>query len=187
MYESSALAVLSSIGWGTTSFNSSFSEFLQEAKMPVVDYETCAAGNINLPQKVDDLTMVCAGYGGKSVISGCHGDSGGPFVCKESGRWVLRGTVSWGDHRCRGRSTFSVFARISTFVDWIQAALGNPNCDAGKILINLPATKYPLQWQNLSEHHCHLEKNGNTDNDYLANLIFVTSSDYHNCSKSITS
>ena len=108
---------LSLKGWGKTSFHSSFSEFLREAKMPVVDYKTCAAGNINLFQKVDDKTMVCAGYGGNSVISGCHGDSGGPFVCQESGRWVLRGAVSWGDHWCRGGSTFSVFARISTFVD----------------------------------------------------------------------
>ena len=103
--------------------------------MPVVDYKTCAAGNINLFQKVDDMTMVCAGYGGNSVISGCHGDSGGPFVCQESGRWVFRGAVSWGDHWCRAGSTFSVFARISTFVTWIQAATGKAHCDAGKVLV----------------------------------------------------
>ena len=126
---------LSLKGWGRTSFHSSFSEFLREAKMPVVDYKTCAAGNINLFQKVDDMTMVCAGYGGNSVISGCHGDSGGPFVCQESGRWVLRGAVNWGDHWCRAGSTFSVFARISTFVTWIQAATGKAHCDAGKVLV----------------------------------------------------
>ena len=28
--------------------------------------------------------MICAGDGGKSRKSGCHGDSGGPFVCKVS-------------------------------------------------------------------------------------------------------
>lgn len=117
-------------GWGRTSFNSSFSEFLREAKMPVVNHTTCAAGNINLPQSVDDETMVCAGYGGNTVISGCHGDSGGPFVCQESGRWVLRGAVSWGDHWCRSGPTFSVFARISAFVDWIHAAMRKANCDA---------------------------------------------------------
>ncbi|KAL9969710.1 hypothetical protein ACROYT_G021962 [Oculina patagonica] len=115
-------------GWGKTSSNSTFSEVLREAKMPVVDYKTCAEGNINLPAKVDDETMVCAGYGGNSVVSGCHGDSGGPFVCNESGRWVLRGAVSWGDHWCRAGSTFSVFARISTFVDWIHATKKKPQC-----------------------------------------------------------
>lgn len=113
-------------GWGKTSSDSSFSKILREAKMPVVDYQTCAAGNANLFAKVDDKTMLCAGYGGNSVVSGCHGDSGGPFVCKEQGRWVLRGAVSWGDHWCRGGSTFSVFARISTFVEWISTTKMKP-------------------------------------------------------------
>lgn len=123
----------SHIGWGKTLSNSTFSDVLQEAKMPVVDYDTCAAGNINLAAEVDDDTMVCAGYGGNSVVSGCHGDSGGPFVCKESGRWVLRGAVSWGDHWCRGGSTYSVFARISRFVDWIHTNKMKPQCVPGKI------------------------------------------------------
>lgn len=116
-------------GWGkkSSNLNSYFSKVLQEAKMPVVDYQTCAAGNAILPYaQVDDDTMLCAGYGGSSVISGCHGDSGGPFVCQENRRWVLRGAVSWGDDRCRGGSTFSVFARISSFVDWISATKEKP-------------------------------------------------------------
>ena len=38
--------------------------------MPVVDHATCVAGNINLTYaKVDDKTMVCAGYGGNSKVS----------------------------------------------------------------------------------------------------------------------
>ena len=121
------------LGWGKTSSDSSFSKILREAKMPVVDYQTCAAGNANLFAKVDDKTMLCAGYGGNSVVSGCHGDSGGPFVCKEQGRWVLRGAVSWGDHWCRGGSTFSVFARISTFVEWISTTKMKPEHAPSKI------------------------------------------------------
>lgn len=31
-------------------------------------------------------------------ISGCHGDSGGPLICEEDGRWFVRGIISWGDH-----------------------------------------------------------------------------------------
>lgn len=123
-------------GWGKTSsnLNSDFSKVLKQAKMPVVDYQTCAAGNANLSYaKVNDETMLCAGYGGSSVISGCHGDSGGPFVCRERRLWVLRGAVSWGDHRCRAGSTFSVFTRISTFVDWISATKIKPEHVSGKI------------------------------------------------------
>lgn len=58
-----------------------------------------------------------------SKVSGCHGDSGGPLVCKEDGRWVLRGAVNWGDHWCRGGKTFSVFVRISRFVNWIHKTM----------------------------------------------------------------
>ena len=101
--------------------------------MPVVDYETCAAGNINLPAAVDDETMVCAGYGGNSVVTGCHGDGGGPLVCKESGHWVLRGAGSWSDHFCRARSTYSVFARTSAYLDWIHTTKRKPQCIPGKI------------------------------------------------------
>ena len=114
-------------------FNSSYSKVLQEAKMPVVDFKTCAAGNVNLYFAVDNETMICAGYGGNSIISGCYGDSGGPFVCKESGRWVLRGAVSWGDNQCRAGSTFTVFVRISTFVGWIDASMAKQTCVPGKI------------------------------------------------------
>lgn len=56
-------------GWGRTS-SSKKSDILQEAKMPVVDYDTCVAGNINLTYaSVDNETMLCAGYGGDSVVS----------------------------------------------------------------------------------------------------------------------
>ena len=123
-------------------FNSSFSEVLLEAKMPVVDFETCAVGNADMYSPVDNETMVCAGFGGNSVVSGCHGDSGGPFVCKESGRWVARGAVSWGDHLCRAGSTFSVFARISTFVDWIHVNKRKPQCVRGKTVLKGISFKY---------------------------------------------
>lgn len=95
------------------------SEILREAKMPIVDTKTCSDGN-SWFQPVDDLSMVCAGYGGNSKVSGCNGDSGGPLVCEEEGKWILRGAVSWGDPKCRAGSTYSVFARISSFIDWID-------------------------------------------------------------------
>lgn len=95
-----------------------------QAKMPIVDYNTCAEGNKNLGEVVD-TSMVCAGYGGDSKISGCHGDSGGPLVCqdKNTGRWTLRGTVSWGDHYCKGGPTYSVFVRINSYIDWIKCKM----------------------------------------------------------------
>ena len=48
-----------------------------------------------------------------------QGDSGGPFVCKEGGKFVLRGAVSWGHSQCR-TDHYTVFARISSFIGWIN-------------------------------------------------------------------
>ena len=64
--------------------------------------------------------MLCAGVSG-SNLSGCHGDSGGPYVCQTSGgNWVLQGAVSWGSPRCSAAERYTVFARIAKFRNWID-------------------------------------------------------------------
>ena len=112
-------------GWGSSAFQGSKSQILMQAKMPIVDYNTCAKANQHLGEVVDSM-MICAGYGEDSKISGCHGDSGGPLVCSDNtGRWTLRGTVSWGDHYCNGGPTYSVFVRINKYVDWIKCKMNS--------------------------------------------------------------
>ncbi len=71
--------------------------------------------------------MVCAGHGGTTRVSGCHGDSGGPFVCQTgaNGRWVLHGAVSWGSGRCDASQGYTVFARIAEFRSWIDQHVGS--------------------------------------------------------------
>lgn len=65
--------------------------------------------------------MICADEPyGDVMRAGCHGDSGGPFVCKESssGKFVLQGIVSWGSGN---NKQYTVFARISELRLWIDA------------------------------------------------------------------
>ena len=72
--------------------------------------------------------QICAGFGGSSTVSGCNGDSGGPFVCryKSSNHWILQGAVSWGSRSCSaGRNEFTVFARVAEFANWIKQHVGN--------------------------------------------------------------
>ena len=66
--------------------------------------------------------MVCAGHGGTTRVSGCHGDSGGPFVCQTgaNGSWELHGAVSWGSGRCDAKVGYTVFARVAQFRSWID-------------------------------------------------------------------
>lgn len=99
-------------------------ETLQEVQMPTVNYSICSKGNSHF-QSVDNESMLCAGFGGNSTVSGCNGDSGGPLSCPEGGKFVLRGAASWGIPKCPAGNTYSVFARISAFVDWIENRVNN--------------------------------------------------------------
>ena len=64
--------------------------------------------------------MLCAGVK-DTILSGCHGDSGGPYVCGDStNRFVLHGAVSWGSPRCAASERYTVFARVAKFRQWID-------------------------------------------------------------------
>ncbi|XP_066028805.1 chymotrypsin-like protease CTRL-1 [Pocillopora verrucosa] len=102
-------------GWGRMVGGGQAASTLQQAVLPVADHKSCQSVN-GYMVSVDEDSMVCAGGEGKG---GCQGDSGGPFVCNEGGRWVLRGAVSWGHGKCR-TDHYTVFARVSNFVDWIK-------------------------------------------------------------------
>ena len=98
---------------------------LQQGMLPVVSDARCKKRNGNL-LPVDKTSMLCAGSGKKNQPGGCQGDSGGPFVCKENGKWVLRGAVSWGHRMCK-TTKYTVFARISNFIDWINQNISGGN------------------------------------------------------------
>ena len=61
--------------------------------------------------------MVCVGGKGSSV---CNGDSGGPLSCLEDGHWVVRGAASWVTSRTCPGNTYSVYSRVSSYVNWIN-------------------------------------------------------------------
>lgn len=76
--------------------------------------------------------MICAGTreGGRTS---CNGDSGGPLVVPlDDGTYVQAGVVSWGltagDSRsCDERALFSVYTRVSNYIDWLEATIAaNP-------------------------------------------------------------
>jgi len=87
--------------------------------MPPVTLAECKKKNGNIGIQVND-NMVCATKPG-TQISGCHGDSGGPYVCKTpAGRWVLQGDVSWGSGSCDINQLYTVFGRVAKFRNWID-------------------------------------------------------------------
>ncbi|NXG45256.1 CTRC protein, partial [Psilopogon haemacephalus] len=104
-------------GWGRIRTNGPLADALQQALLPVVDYETCSKWNW-WGSTVRD-TMICAG--GDGVVSGCNGDSGGPLNCQRDGLWEVNGIVSFGSGlKCNLKNKPTVFTRVSAYIDWIN-------------------------------------------------------------------
>ena len=112
-------------GWGRTVTGGAGSNLLQQAILPVQSHQRCSEVN-SILVPVDETSMICAGSGKANQPGGCQGDSGGPFVCNEGGKWVLRGVVSWGHYRC-STEHFTVFARLSSFINWIDVKMSDGN------------------------------------------------------------
>ena len=47
------------------------------------------------------------------------------MVCEEGGRWVLRGVASWtGDKKCK-TDNYSMYARVSSYITWINNGIAS--------------------------------------------------------------
>ncbi|WP_437722199.1 DUF1986 domain-containing protein [Sorangium sp. So ce861] len=100
-------------GWGQTAGgNLPSSTTLMVATLPVVASASCeAAFGVGL-----FASEICAGFYNGSQ-GACSGDSGGPLVTQTT-PIELAGVVSWGSQAC---NTYSVFARVSSFVGWVDS------------------------------------------------------------------
>ncbi|KAL6483976.1 hypothetical protein MHYP_G00088490 [Metynnis hypsauchen] len=65
--------------------------------------------------------MECAGD-----VDSCHGESGGPLVCKDaSGLSYVWGIVSWGE-KCGEDSFPGVYTKVAHYFEWIRIHTGRP-------------------------------------------------------------
>jgi len=110
-------------GFGKIRHPGTMTPILQEAILPVVSNKVCYEKNSEVIDIPITRGMLCGGSGGSSIKSGCHGDSGGPYVCKVKGKWELHGAVSWGSPECKSSQTYTVFTRVTHFLDWIKTNL----------------------------------------------------------------
>ncbi|EAT41823.1 AAEL006568-PB [Aedes aegypti] len=106
------------IGWGTTERGQEApgvygSRYKLEVEVPGVDLGTCRE---SYPQLLD--SEMCAG--GETGKDSCQGDSGGCLVAPETdGYWYQYGVVSWG-YGCGSEGLPGVYARVISFMDWIE-------------------------------------------------------------------
>jgi len=114
-------------GWGRTN------TVLKELQVPIHDAGTCTEGWSDRPDKVVNHKgwgqvfkadeMICA-----EIMDGdqaaCQNDHGSILAWQPNDKpmapWQLLGVKSFGVAGCMGKERFTVFARVSNYVDWIN-------------------------------------------------------------------
>uniref|UniRef100_A0A182UQQ7 Peptidase S1 domain-containing protein n=1 Tax=Anopheles merus TaxID=30066 RepID=A0A182UQQ7_ANOME len=98
------------------------SEQLKQAAIGVVDPYTCIASDRAVYGTHLTLDMFCGK--GQNGVSACNGDSGGGMFFEVSGRWFVRGLVSFTP--ARGISglcdplRYTVYTDVAQYVEWIK-------------------------------------------------------------------
>ena len=93
--------------------------YLRQAVVPVTNWEACsnASGSHKYYMKPQ---YICTGKLGKGA---CHGDSGGPAVCKQGDRWFDYGVAAFRISPCGDKPL--VYMNVVHFLPWIQDKTGS--------------------------------------------------------------
>ncbi|CAK1591456.1 unnamed protein product [Parnassius mnemosyne] len=106
-------------GFGRTSDSTGISnnQFQSHVNLQVITNSECRR---SFGPTIVSSTLCTSGAGGQST---CGGDSGGPLSINNGGNTVLIGVVSFGSARGCQLGYPAGFARVTSFVSWIQARL----------------------------------------------------------------
>ncbi|XP_017772424.1 PREDICTED: prostasin [Nicrophorus vespilloides] len=111
-------------GWGKIKPTNSLSgtNVLRSASVPILSIEECISWHKTKQIKVelhDD--MLCAGYeDGRQ--DACLGDSGGPLIVLEDGRWTLVGITSAG-FGCGEHHQPGIYHSVAVTANWIRSEI----------------------------------------------------------------
>jgi len=150
-------------GWGTLESGASgLPTDLQWVAVPTVTNQQCS----NSYNGITD-SMICAGLpeGGKDS---CQGDSGGPFICRDNGKAVLTGVVSFGIG-CALPNYPGVYARVTAVLDWVKANMESGSSPSPTTSAPSPTTAAPPsgcgspQWKG--DDYCD-DENNNAECNY---------------------
>ncbi|XP_072394379.1 serine protease gd-like [Diabrotica undecimpunctata] len=112
------------VGWGKDENGVLMTEEPKQTDLPIVSQEKCLASNLQFHYITSNRTF-CAGF--RNNTGPCNGDSGGGFVMKWDGRWMLRGIVSLSISETNTKScdlsNYVVFTDASKFLNWLRSFL----------------------------------------------------------------
>eukprot|EP00111_Clytia_hemisphaerica_P009324 TCONS_00027370-protein len=107
-------------GWGRSSvYSNKMSNSLQQTRLTTLSHSECVNKNNQLLPVSNQMFCAAQINPQLQANSACHGDSGGPLMCKETdGSWTLNGLVSWGSAKCDTQDGYTVFVKVSKFIRW---------------------------------------------------------------------
>ncbi|CAB9519702.1 Coagulation factor IX (Fragment) [Seminavis robusta] len=111
------------MGYGKTSNSGGVSDHLRKLDTNFVTHQECV-------QKYDATVVrpnahICGDVWSKGD---CNGDSGGPVIDKQTGKQV--GLVSFGYGGCASNEYPDVYAKVSSYNQWIQQEISSDWCPA---------------------------------------------------------
>jgi len=105
-------------GYGKTAQDEGTAAHLQHVSLPLQTVSDCQS---RFGSGVVDHTTTCGKLNGQRV---CSGDSGGPFVYRQNNVWYHYGVVSFGGIDCDDVNNYSVYTRVTAFIEWITHNTG---------------------------------------------------------------
>jgi len=111
-------------GWGktTTSYGKTGTNVLQKVLVPVIPNDECRRWHHQKHIRVElHDEMFCAGHR-NGLMDACLGDSGGPLIVMNEGRWTLAGITSAG-FGCAVDRQPGIYHKVSHTARWIRAQI----------------------------------------------------------------
>ncbi|XP_030377199.1 transmembrane protease serine 9 [Scaptodrosophila lebanonensis] len=102
-------------GWGSLRENGPQPSILQKVDIPIWPNLECARKYGRAAPGGIIESMICAGQASKDS---CSGDSGGPMIVSDGGRYTQVGIVSWGIGCGKGQYP-GVYTRVTSLLPWI--------------------------------------------------------------------
>ena len=97
-------------GWGQIKEDGPRSNFLRKVNVTVIGNGACNSSYGPPPMAIPITdNMICASETNKDS---CHGDSGGPLMCRQDDKLVMCGIVSWG-RGCARKDYPGVYVRTT--------------------------------------------------------------------------
>uniref|UniRef100_A0A0A9WT28 Plasma kallikrein n=2 Tax=Lygus hesperus TaxID=30085 RepID=A0A0A9WT28_LYGHE len=114
-------------GWGKTdtSYGKTGTNVLRKAVVPILSDEECLEWHRHKNIRVElHKEMFCAGHS-DGHMDACLGDSGGPLIVLESGRWTLAGITSAG-FGCAVDHQPGIYHKVQVTTNWILSMIQQP-------------------------------------------------------------